>query len=105
MASGLVGDSTVSRHDLRLATADVIITAAWIIGGVLLWRRQALGYVSGTGLLFQGSMLFIGLILFFLLQPLLTGADFALTDAVVTFAMGFVCFIPFGLFVRGVIRS
>ena len=61
--------------------------------------------LAGTGLLFQASMLFIGLIMILLLQPLLTGAAFILTDIVVTFIMGLVCFIPFVLFVRGVVRS
>jgi hypothetical protein len=70
-----------------------------------LLRQQALGYVGGTGLLFLGSMLFVGLILFLLLQPLLTDAQFVLTDIIVTFVMGLICFIPFGFFLRGVIRS
>ena len=60
MANGLAGNNPISRHGLGLATPDVIITAAWMIGGVLFWRQQALGYVSGTGLLFQSSMLFTG---------------------------------------------
>ena len=68
----------------------------------MLWRRNSLGYVVGLGLLFQASLLFIALILFFLLQPLLTTAPFALADTVVVFTMGLVCFIPFALFVRGV---
>ena len=60
MANGLAGNNPISRHDLGLAMADVIIMAVWVIGGVLLWRQQALGYVSGKGLLFQSSMLFTG---------------------------------------------
>ncbi len=35
------------------------ITPAWITGGIRLWRRQALGYLSGTGLLFQARCLFV----------------------------------------------
>jgi hypothetical protein len=80
------------------------MTPAWVIGGALLWRRQPLGYVAGTGLLFQGSMLFVGLLTFLILQPLLTTAPFALADTIVVFCFGLICFVPFGLFVRGVVR-
>ena len=61
--------------------------------------------MTGLGLLFQSSMLFIGLIIFLLLQPFLTAAPFVLTDVVVIFIMGLICFIPFALFVRGVVSG
>jgi hypothetical protein len=61
--------------------------------------------VTGLGLLFQGSMLFIGLIIFFLLQPFLTNDSFVLSSVVVVFVLGLICFIPLALFVRGVISS
>jgi hypothetical protein len=73
-----------------------------IVGGVLLWRREPLGYVTGTGLLFQASMLFIGLIAVLLLRPLISGAPFLPVDILVVFAMGLVCFVPLALFLRGV---
>lgn len=50
-------------------------------------------------------MLFIGLIIFLLLQPFLTAAPFALVDVLVIFALGLICFIPFGLFVRDVVSK
>jgi hypothetical protein len=50
-------------------------------------------------------MLFIGLIMFLLLQPVLTDAPFVLVDIIVVFIMGLICFIPFGLFVRGVVST
>ena len=75
----------------------------WIAGGVWLWRRQALGYAAGAGLLFQASMLFIGLLVFFLLQPFLTATAFPMQDFGVIFVMGLVCFVPFALFIRGIL--
>jgi hypothetical protein len=101
----LIDQAVIPETELALLVTDFLITPAWIIGGALLWRRQALGYVVGTGLLFQASMLFIGLIMLMLLQPLLTSTPLALIDIVVVFVMGLVCFIPFGLFVRGVVKS
>jgi hypothetical protein len=56
-------------------------------------------------LLFQASMLFIGLLLYFILQPLLYPVSFPLSDFVVILAMGLVCFFPFGLFVRGILST
>jgi hypothetical protein len=50
-------------------------------------------------------MLFIGLIMLLLLQPALTDAPFVLTDVITVSVMGLICFIPFGLFVRGVFSS
>jgi hypothetical protein len=92
---------SLAETELAVNIADFLITPAWIIGGILLWRHKQFGYVTGLGLLFQGSMLFIALIVFLLLQPLLTTAPFALTDVMVIFVMGIIFFIPFVLFLRG----
>lgn len=105
LAGAVVNGTDLPRTELAVNIADFFITPAWIIGGIQLWRRQTFGYVTGLGLLFQGSMLFIALIIFLLLQPLLTNAPFALVDAIVIFVMGLICFVPFGLFVRGVISN
>lgn len=93
----------MDASELPVSVADLLLAPAWAIGGLLLWRRRALGYASGLGLLFQASMLFVGVILVVLLQPLLTGAPLALGDVLVLLVMGLVCFVPFGLFVRGVL--
>ena len=105
IASALASQTTVPATESSALVSDFLLSPAWVIGGVLLWQRRALGYVSGAGLLFQASMLFIGLIIFLLLQPLLTTAPFALVDVVVVFIMGLICFIPFGLFLRGVLSG
>lgn len=102
IAGALAGQAAVTEAERAVQTADFLTTPAWVIGGILLWRRKELGYVAGLGLLFQASMLFVALIAFLLLQPLLTTAPFAPTDVLVIFVMGLICFIPFALFVRGV---
>jgi len=102
IVDALTSQTAIPATELSVLISDFLLAPASIIGGVLLWRRQALGYVVGAGLLFQSSMLFIGLIVFLLLQPLLTTAPFVLADVIVVFIMGLICFIPFGLFVRGV---
>jgi len=95
----------IGTTELAVLVADAVTSPVSIIGGLLLWQRKALGYVAGMGLLFQSSMLFIGLIIFMLLQPLLTTAPFNPVDVVVVFVMGLVSFIPFALFLRGVVSS
>jgi hypothetical protein len=101
MINALISQTPVTAVELALHVSDFMITPAWVIGGVLLWRREAIGYVTGLGLLFQASMLFIGLIFILILQPFITAAQFVLSDVLVIFVMSMVCFIPFALFVRG----
>lgn len=104
-ASAQVNGTPIPKTELALLTADSLISPAWVIGGVLLWRRKEFGYVTGLGLLYQASMLFIGLIIFIILQPYLSSAPFILTDLVLIIIMGLVCFIPLALFVRGVVSG
>jgi hypothetical protein len=101
--NGVVNEASIGQAELALQVSDFLITGAWIIGGVLLWRREPLGYVTGAGLLFQASMLFVGLLAYFILQPILSTNPFPVEDFVVILVMGMVCFIPFALFLRGVV--
>ena len=105
MVAAILNQTSISATEIALNAADFLIAPAWVIGGIWLWRRKALGYVTGLGLLYQASMLFIGLIFVLILQPLITTAQFELTDVLVVFVMGLVCFIPFILFVRGVLSK
>ena len=91
--------------EIGVLIADIVLSVLMIGGGVLLLRRKPLGFASALGLLFAASMLFIGLIMILLLQPVLTEAPFILVDVIVVFVMGLVCFIPFILFVRGVLST
>jgi hypothetical protein len=105
MASALAGQTPMAATDLGLQVSDVITAPAWVIGGVLLWRRSELGYVAGLGLLFQASMLFVGLIVFLLVRPQISAEPLVLLDVVVIGVMGLICFIPFARFARGVASS
>lgn len=105
IVSALITETLIADTELATNTSDFFITPAWVIGGILLWQRKALGYVAGLGLLFQASMLFIALIICLLLTPCLTTAPFAIADVIVVFAMGLICFISFALFARGVVAK
>lgn len=97
--------ASVARPELAVVVADLFTTPLWFVGGILLWRRQALGYACGAGLLFQASMLFVALLAFFILQPIVAGVPFPVEDFVVIAAMGLVCFVPFGMYVRGAVSG
>ncbi|MGD2041515.1 MAG: hypothetical protein PVH11_11870 [Anaerolineae bacterium] len=105
MAGAIASQTPVLAPELALHLADFVIAPGMVTGGLLLWRRQRLGYVTGLGLLFQASMLFVGLIVVLLLQPFLLDAPFAPLDVVVVFVLGLICFVPFVLFARGVLLS
>lgn len=102
LGGAIFSQSPIPQTDLALYVVDFLLSPAWVIGGVLLWRRQAVGYLTGLGLLFQASMLFIGLIFILIIQPFLASTQFSLVDVLVVFVMGMVCFVPLVLFIRGV---
>jgi hypothetical protein len=105
MIDPLINQIQITGIELAVHISDFLISPFLVIGGILLWRRKAFGYVNGLGLLFQASMLFIGLIVFLIIQPILTTTPFLLVDILVVAIMGLICFIPLTLFIRGVISK
>ena len=73
-------------------------------GGILLLRDRGLGYTLGLGLLIAVSALFIGLILFFVLSPLIIGGSIDFAGVITVLLMGLVCFVPSALYLRGVLQ-
>ena len=105
MIDPLINQIQITGTELAVHISDFSISPFLVIGGILLWRRKEFGYVSGLGLLFQASMLFTGLIVFLIIQPLLTTTPFLLVDVLVVSIMSLICFIPLALFIRGVIAK
>jgi hypothetical protein len=103
IVQAIIDQTSLPGSELGVLIADIVLSALWIAGGVSLLGRKPLGYVGGLGLLFAASMLFVGLLLFILLQPILTGMPFVPGDFIAVFMMSLICFIPFGLFVRAVL--
>lgn len=105
LAGALAEGTTISTTQLAVLLSDLLLSPAWIIGGVLLWKLTAFGYSAGLGLLFQASMLFVGLIMILMVQPWLTDAPFVLFDVIVVAILGLICFIPLALFLRAARES
>ena len=85
MVEASVNKAVLPFSEIGLLIADLALSTIWIAGGILLLRKTPLGYTSGLGLLFAGSMLFVGLALILLLQPILMDAQFAMVDGSVQF--------------------
>ncbi|NUM44076.1 MAG: hypothetical protein HUU38_05165 [Anaerolineales bacterium] len=102
--STMINSASLITPEMSVVYADMLITPLWILGGLALWRRGAWGTAMGTGLLFQASLLFVGLLVFFALQPVLLGGIFPAVDFGVIAFMGLFFFIPFGQFVKGILR-
>ncbi len=97
-----VNHSGLLRTELALNIADLVITPLWIIIGMLLWKHHPLGFGLGLTVLFQANSLFLGLILFLLLQPVLSSSTINITDLTVIILMAFVALLPFVLFITGI---
>ena len=93
------------RSEIATAAADLVIAPVWVIASIYLLRRKPLGYALGGGMLFHAATLFIGLMIYFFLQPVIAGVPFPLEDFIAIIPMALLCFVPFGLFVRGTIRA
>jgi hypothetical protein len=84
---------------------SAVMAPAWLIGGLLLWQRKALGYVAGAGLLLLGCMLFVGVIFALFFPAFSAASPVDLTAIVFILVTGLICFVPFALFARGIVES
>ncbi len=105
IADGITHQTVILPTEFSVLIADIILSALRIMGGVLLFKRSPLSYVNGLGLLFSAIILFAGLIMYLLLQPILAGVPFVVSDVIIIIVMGLIFCISFALFVRGVISS
>ena len=104
--------TTLASH----ASVDATTHVSWIvdflvqlpallIAGVLLWRREPLGYVAAPGLLLQGGVLNAGFAVVLVLQAIVGAAPVNVPFAAIVFVIGALSFILLAFFVRGVVRS
>lgn len=102
IVAGSFGAGGLSREELALNLADSILSIGWIVGGIALWRRTAFGFSVGGGLLYQGSMLFVAVIMLAVLMPWMFGIPIVWVDVIVLAVMALVVVVPFGLFMHGI---
>jgi len=101
----------VSAQTLRLTPetatqmTDLVVMLLWVYSGIQLFRHRIPGYLTGLAVLFQAVTLFIGLMLYFLLQPWLSGTPIPVTDLLVILVMSLAAIIPFAHFLRGAAKK
>lgn len=94
IGGSVIKGQSLTASELAVNVADLLTTPLWIIAGVSLLRKKEFGYISVPGVVLQGSMLFLGLLLLFIIQPLLTETLFKMEDFIVIAVMGLFFFIP-----------
>ena len=106
VVTALNGPAPAHPIDMPVWIADFLVLAPpWTIGGILLLRREPLGYVSGAALLLVGCMLFLGATVSLVYTALHTGSHLDLAGVVIMLVSSLICVVPFALFVRGIPRS
>ena len=101
--NGLMRGIIPPLGEYAVSLADIVVSTLWTTGGIALLRKRPIGYTLGLGLLFVTCSLFIGLILFFFLAPVLTDRPFEVMEVIQILIMGLIGFVPTALFWRGVV--
>lgn len=90
------------EHPVFVLIADfTTVIPACLAGGYLLWRRAALGYMAGAGLLLFYSMLLIGLLPVLVFPAFYDGSPVDVAGIVLMLGCGLICLTLFARFVRG----
>lgn len=100
--STLTGRMPVDPLEIPAWIADfIVVVPMLLIVGIQLWRRQALGYAAGAGLLLGYGVLALSVIPFFVFQARSMGSSIDTAGVVTVLTMAALCLIPFAFFVRG----
>jgi hypothetical protein len=102
IVTALTSQTPVDTAELSSWIADFTLAIPLLlVSGILLWRREALGYVAGAGLLLGYGVLALSLIPFFVLQARYTTSPVDVAGIVAVLVMAALCLVPFAFFVRG----
>jgi len=82
-----------------------VAVPALLLVGIQLWRRKALGYAAGAGLLLGYGLLALSVVPFFVQPALYDTAQLDIGGLAAILVMAMLCFIPFTFFVRGAASS
>lgn len=89
------------EHPLFVLIADfTTVIPLCLVGGYLLWRRAALGYVAAVGLLLFYTLLLIGLVPALAFPAFYNGTPVAMADIVLMLSFGLLCLFLLARFVR-----
>ncbi|HOO28666.1 MAG TPA: hypothetical protein PLU43_09385, partial [Lachnospiraceae bacterium] len=94
------GRVDLSLPEIGVNIADLVISVFWIISGILLLVKKRKFHIIGILSYFHGSLLFVALIIFMAIQPLLCGTELIITDLFVIGFMSLLFIIPCILLLR-----
>lgn len=99
--NALTSRTSVGTIELSTWIADLMVAAPMLlIAGIQLWRRRALGYAAGAGMLLGYGVLALSVIPFFVSQARRTASPLDAGGLVAILVMAALCFIPLAFFVR-----
>jgi hypothetical protein len=103
--NALISHTLVSSTTYASWVTDFTVQLpALFVVGILLWRRETLGYVAAPGLLFQGGVLNAGFALVLVIEALFTASPINVPFVALVFVTGAMSFTLLAFFVRGAVR-
>ncbi len=101
IVGALIDPAPVASSELAQWIDDFAVGCPALLGvGIELWRRRALGYVGGAGLLLAYGILALSLV-----PIMVSGSSVDVGGIVIVALMAGLCFVPFVFFVRGAVRT
>jgi hypothetical protein len=98
----LTTQTPVDAIELSAWIADFTVAVpALLLGGFWLWRRDAIGYATGGGILLGYGLLALSLLPFFVWQSSYNASHLDLGGIIVILVMAGLCFVPLAFFARG----
>lgn len=88
------GSVSLTLSEIGVNIADIIICLFWVISGILMAKKSTYGYIMGLISYFHGALLFISLIIFMAMQPIVCGTHFVAADFLVIAIMSLTFLIP-----------
>ncbi|HEX9017237.1 MAG TPA: hypothetical protein VF960_14700 [Chloroflexota bacterium] len=112
MTAGQDATGAVTTALASIVPVDPMAHRVWIVdmaievpavltGGVLLWRRESLGYLAVAGLLLQYGMTPVGLAAIMVLHAVSTGSPLDPGTPIALLVFAAAAFMPLGLVIRG----
>ncbi len=89
-----------SPGEKGVALADVLLCSLWLANGIGFLRNPAKCFIAAFLCYIHGSLLFLSLLLFIILQPLLLGTAFPYEDFAVIAMMSTAFFVPLALLAK-----
>ncbi|MBC8402269.1 MAG: hypothetical protein H8E14_12340 [Candidatus Marinimicrobia bacterium] len=101
MVTALMNQTTVDIQELALWIDDFALAVPlMLISGILLWRREPLGFVTAPALLVAYGFLSIGLVPVMIVQAYSLDTTIDTVGIAVVLVMAAICLVPFALFFR-----